>query len=309
MVDRGTLVECVVNISEGRRTPVIDELVVAGADEVLDVHSDGEHDRTVLTLGGSPDAVEAAARRVVTVAVARIDLRHHRGVHPRFGAADVVPFVPLGGPPAAGPPGPPPEHAVGARNRLARWAGDRLDLPCFLYGPERSLPELRRTAFRPLRPDSGPGEPHPTAGACAVGARPVLVAYNVWITDDVGAAGGGAHPAAVSAARAIATSLRGDGVRALGLAVGEGAQVSFNLTDPAAVPLANLYDTVAARAEAGGCSAVRGELVGLVPAAVLRRVPRHRWPELDLDEDRTIEGRMAAKGHELTGDGPGAPPA
>jgi glutamate formiminotransferase / 5-formyltetrahydrofolate cyclo-ligase len=298
--DRGTLVECVVNVSEGRRTAFIDEAVAAGADELLDVHSDGEHNRTVLTLGGTIEAVEAAARRVVTVAVARIDLRHHRGVHPRFGAADVVPFVDLSPRSGGAPAGP----EVGARDRLARWAGAELDLPCFLYGPERSLPELRRAAFRPLPPDTGPSLPHPTAGACAVGARPVLVAYNVWITE-----GGGPRRAEVgtplATARAIAAELRRDGVRTLGLAVHGGAQVSVNLTDPTALALVELYDTVAARAEALGCSVVRGELVGLVPEAVLRRAPRHRWPELDLGEDRTIEDRMAAKGHGVAAGRPG----
>ncbi len=297
MPDRGTLGECVVNISEGRRTPVIVEAVAAGADEVLDVHSDGEHNRTVLTLGGTLDSVEAAARRVVTVAVARIDLRHHEGIHPRFGAADVVPFVALGAG-VAGSPNP----AVGARDRLARWAGDQLDLPCFLYGPHRSLPEVRRTAFRSLQPDTGPTKPHPTAGASAVGARPVLVAYNVWITDGGPRQHGRDVGSAFSVARAIAAELRGDGVRALGLAVPGGAQVSFNVTDPAAVSLAELFDAVATRAEGRGCAVVRGELVGLVPAVVLDRAPRHRWTELDLGEDRTIEGRMAARGYEVTGD-------
>ncbi len=269
MADRGTLAECVVNVSEGRRISVIDEVVTAGADEVLDVHSDGEHNRTVLTLGGPLETVEAAARRVVMVAVARIDLRQHQGVHPRFGAADVVPFVTL----RSGTAGSPPSPDVGARNRLARWAGAELDLPCFLFGPERSLPEVRRTAFDPLQPDTGPRMPHPTAGACAVGARPVLVAYNVWVTDGDG--GGRDRSSALSVARAIAADLRRDEVRTLGLAVHGGAQVSFNLTDPSASPLAELYDAVAARATAQGCSVVRGS-----SSAWCRRRSSARLPDI-----------------------------
>jgi glutamate formiminotransferase len=288
------LAECVVNISEGRRISVIDEAVAAGADMVLDVHSDAVHNRTVLTLGGPLGPVEAAAGRVVGVAVTRIDLRRHEGVHPRFGAADVVPFVA----PGSQWDRPPPNAVVAARDRLAQWAGADLDVPCFLYGPERSLPDVRRNAFRSLRPDTGPEEPHPTAGACAVGARPVLVAYNLWITGG-GTPGGDAEVVVLPVARALAAELRGADVRALGLAIAGGAQVSVNITGPAAVPLTRIYDTVAAGAEARGCSVERAELVGLVPAAVLHRAPRHRWAELDLAEDRTIESRMAAKGYQV----------
>jgi glutamate formiminotransferase len=291
------LAECVVNISEGRRVPVIDEAVSAAVDTVLDVHSDAVHNRTVLTLGGPLEPVENAARRVVQVAVTRIDLRHHVGVHPRFGAADVVPFVA----PGSDWGGPPPEEVVGARDRLARWAGAELGLPCFLYGPERSLPDLRRTAFVSLAPDTGPDQAHPTAGACAVGARPVLVAYNLWITGGCGSSDSHTLPAVLSVARALAAGLRGPDVRALGLAAPDGAQVSINIIGPAAPPLATLYDTVATGAAAGQCRLDRAELVGLAPVAVLRQAPRDRWTELDLDEDRTIEARLAARGHEVGG--------
>jgi glutamate formiminotransferase len=161
------LLECVVNISEGCRRDVLDRLARCAGDHLLDVHTDPDHHRSVFTLAG-PD-VEEAARSLATAAVDAIDLRTHEGAHPRLGAVDVVPFVPLG-------PTPFPD-AVAARDRFAAWAGASLHLPCFLYGPERSLPDLRRHAFRTLRPDAGPAEPHPSAGACAVGARPVLVAY------------------------------------------------------------------------------------------------------------------------------------
>jgi glutamate formiminotransferase / 5-formyltetrahydrofolate cyclo-ligase len=173
---------------------------------------------------------------------------------------------------------------------------------------------VRRTAFVSLPPDTGPDQAHPTAGACAVGARPVLVAYNLWITAGCGSPGDGSpgdgspgdgspgdgSPSAVlSVARALATRLRGPDLRALGFARPDGAQVSINIIGPAARPLAALYDAVAAGAVARGCRVHRAELVGLVPRAVLSQANRERWAELDLDEDRTIEARMAAHGHEL----------
>ncbi len=281
MAVRPAAAECVINVSEGRDARVIAAIARAGGRNLLDIHSDPDHHRSVLTLGGPLDAVESSARSVVSEAVARIDLADHRGVHPRLGAADVVPFVGLG------PEVPAMVAAVGARDRFARWAADRLGLPCFLYGPERSLPDVRRNAFSRLEPDTGPLVPHPTAGATAVGARPVLVAYNIWI------AGGSADRAeAVSVARAVSGAVRGPGVRSLGLAVGAGAQVSLNLTDPASVPIDVVHDAVATEVEARGCHVVRTELVGLCPVAALLAVPRHRWAELDLGEPHTIEARL-----------------
>ncbi len=288
--------ECVINISEGRNRQTIDAVRIAGGRAVLDVHSDSEHHRSVLTLGGELGAVEAAARQVVAEAVARIDLRTHAGIHPRLGAADVVPFVPL---PAGGRataattlPDDAWSDVLDARDRFADWAGTTLQVPCFLYGPERSLPEVRRTAFRTLAPDTGPPVPHPTAGASAVGARPVLVAYNLWIAGPSGSAPDEERTQALAVARSLANELRGPAVRSLGLAVEVGAQVSFNLIDPATVSVLDVFDAVASGAETKGCSVQRAELVGLAPAAVLAAVPRHRWAELDLSEERTIEGRL-----------------
>lgn len=301
MADGGALSECVINISEGRHQPTIDAVSDAGGVAVLDVHSDPEHHRSVLTLGGPLEVVEEAARHMVAVAVARIDLRSHVGIHPRLGAADVVPFVPLSTSIRSASPGPHStaeatwSHLLGVRNRFAEWAGANLELPCFLYGPERSLPDIRRLAFRSLEPDTGPPAPHPTAGATAVGARPVLVAYNVWIASrsDQDPEVGRAH--ALSVARSLAAELRGPAVRSLGLAVEAGAQVSFNLIDPASVSISSAYDAVAIGAESRGCSVLRAEVVGLIPAKALEEVPRHRWSELDLAEDRTIEGLIQSK--------------
>ena len=164
-----------VNVSEGRDRAVIAAIATAGGDAVLDVHADADHHRSVITLAGDLPRVEAAAREVVAAAVARIDLAGHRGVHPRFGAADVVPVVPLRRGEAAW------RSAVEARDQLAQWIGTELSVPCFLYGPERTLPEVRRAAFRGLDPDTGPGTPHPTAGATAVGVRRPMIAYNLWL--------------------------------------------------------------------------------------------------------------------------------
>lgn len=286
-------IECVVNVSEGRDLTIIDELREAGGAAVLDVHTDPDHHRSVVTLGGSVGAVEEAVRRIATTAVARLDIRSHAGVHPRIGVLDVVPFVPL---PPATPSGRHWAEALGARDRFAHWAGDQLALPCFLYGPERSLPEVRKSAFHPLAPDTGPGQPHPTAGAAAVGCRPVLIAYNVWITDTGGSEDGAGPAHALSVARSLAAEVRSPTVRALGLSVGDGAQVSCNLIDPVSASIADVYDAVAAGAHAQGCSVSRAELVGLVPAGVLAATPAHRWPELDLSDDRTIEGRIDSTG-------------
>ena len=190
---------------------------------------------------------------------------------------------------------------MAARDAFARWSGDALGVPCFLYGPERSLPEVRRDAFDALFPDFGPRAPHPTAGATAVGARPVLVAYNVWIAELPG------RPDPVSAvevARELAASLRGPDVRALGLAVATGGQVSCNLTDPTRVTPAAIYDAVAEGVARRGCTILRAELVGLVPSAVLDAVPRHRWAELGLRAEDTIESRLARRGTDAPPPGP-----
>jgi glutamate formiminotransferase / 5-formyltetrahydrofolate cyclo-ligase len=273
------VLECVVNVSEGRDRDVLRALAEAAGPALLDLHADPDHHRAVLTLAG-----EEAPTAVAEVAVERIDLTTHAGAHPRIGAVDVVPFVPLGGATMG--------EAVAARDRFAAWAGAALGVPCFLYGPERSLPDVRRSAFAGLAPDTGPDRPHPTAGAAAVGARPVLVAYNVWLAEPD-----------LDAARRLARALRGSAVRALGLAVGDAVQVSCNLVDPAAVGPAAVFDRVAAEVPVA-----RAELVGLVPRSVLDAVPRHRWAELDLADDRTIEARLEAGGWPAPGAGGGGRP-
>jgi glutamate formiminotransferase len=275
-------VECVVNISEGRNGPVIDRIASAAGRTLLDVHTDADHHRSVLTIGGARHDVITASRAVVGEACALIDLRAHTGVHPRLGAADVVPFVALDGD---------IDNALAMRDDFARWAGRNLELPCFLYGPERSLPTVRREAFRSLAPDTGPPTPHPTAGASAVGARRVLVAYNVWV---VGPEDGTAS--ALALAREVADAVRGPSVRSLGLPVGDGAQISCNLIDLESVGPAQAYDIIARAVTGRGGVVVRAELVGLVPAHVLAAIPAHRHSELDLSVHRTIEARLESAG-------------
>jgi glutamate formiminotransferase len=280
------LIESIINISEGRDRAMVEAIARSAGGTLLDVHSDPDHHRSVLTLGGDEKAVEAASRAVVTEAVARLDLRTHQGAHPRFGVVDVVPFSPLDGDSC--------DEVVAVRDRMSRWEGTTLGVPCFRYGPERPLPEVRREAFRTLEPDDGPAGPHPTAGATAVGARPLMVAYNMWISVSEG--GVGDAEAALSMAKEVAATIRSDSVRSLGLPVGPGAQVSCNLVDLESMGVGALFDNIAHLVSVAGGDVIRAELVGLIPAATLRDVPSHRWAELDLGEDRTIESRLEAGG-------------
>jgi glutamate formiminotransferase len=215
----------------------------------------------------------AAVQRLARAAVSELSLAGHEGAHPRIGVLDVVPWVDLDDPWA-----PWTVRSLDARDAFARWAGDELGVPVFVYGPERTLPEIRRSAFGALRPDHGPPAPHPTAGAVAVGARGVLVAYNLWLAD-----------ADLAHARSVAAAVRRPGLRTLGLAVGARTQVSCNLTEPARLGPADAYDLVAARAAVAGA-----ELVGLLPGAVLGAIPPARWEALEVAPDRTIEHRLAA---------------
>jgi glutamate formiminotransferase / 5-formyltetrahydrofolate cyclo-ligase len=294
--DGAGLLECVVNVSEGRDELLLGRIVEQIDEVLLDLHRDPSHHRGVITLGGRGPAVEAAVRRVATHAVSLLDLGAHRGAHPRFGVVDVVPFVPL--PPLRTPgsaswsvdatPSGEPDlgPAVGARDRFAQWAATELGLPCFLYGPlpnggERTLPEVRRRAFRELRPDVGPSHPDPRSGAVAVGARQLLVAYNLWVT--------GANAEVV---RQVAAAVRSPQVRALGLELEGALQVSCNLVRPGVVGPAQIYDQVAALLEQRGAGIERAELVGLAPQSVVQDVAPSRWRQLDIGPATTIESRL-----------------
>jgi glutamate formiminotransferase len=269
--------ECVVNISEGADVQVLADLGETCGRFLLDVHRDADHNRSVFTLAGPGSELQAIVRALARGAVGRLDLRAHHGAHPRFGVLDVVPWVALSGRPFSdGPIGP----AIEARDSFVHWAAAELDLPCFTYGPHRSLPEIRRRAWSDLQPDAGPATPHPTAGASAVGARPCLVAYNLWLAE-----------ADLTRARQVAGQVRGQSIRTLGLGVGPEVQVSCNLIQPFSLGPAQAYDAVVALAPVA-----RAELVGLLPAAVLAAVPAHRWAELDISPEDTIEARLEEAG-------------
>lgn len=266
------MLECIVNVSEGRNEPILARMSAAVRPWLLDVHSDSHHNRSVFSLVG-----EEAPRALARECVEQLSLERHEGVHPRLGVIDVVPFVPLDGSRF--------EDAVLARDSFARWIGSELDVPAFLYGPERTLPEVRRTAWTTLAPDTGPHMPHPTAGAVCVGARPPLVAYNVWL-----------DTADLVVARRIATAARSTDLRALGLATGAKVQVSMNLVEPLRCGPADAFDRVRELAGDAGVAVSHAELVGLLPRAVLQRIPSSRWREVDVDDERTVERRLEVLG-------------
>jgi glutamate formiminotransferase / 5-formyltetrahydrofolate cyclo-ligase len=269
------VLECVPNLSEGCAGAIIKQLGAAAGACLLDVHSDCHHHRSVLTLAGRDEPVQVGVRDLARAVVRLLDLRQHTGAHPRFGVLDVVPWVALDGWPLRDQDGA-GEGARKARDAFAHWASTELNLPVFLYGPERSLPEVRRGAWRALRPDLGPAAPHPTAGAVAVGCRPLMVAYNLWL----------AH-ADLTRAKAVAAAVRSPAVRALAFSLGSRVQVSCNLVRPLVVGPAAIWDEVAQLSPIA-----KAELVGLVPRAVLDRTPEERWGQLDLALDRTIEARL-----------------
>lgn len=229
----------------------------------------------------SEEILNSNIRALATETIETVDLRDHEGIHPRIGALDVVPFVSLERDERGFISNGSIESAISARNLFMAWAARTLDLPCFSYGPERSLPEVRRDAFRSIKPDTGPDAPHPTAGASAVGARPILVAYNVWLTTTN-----------VDLARSIAKSIRAPSVRALGMQVVNATQVSCNLIDPFETGPEPVYDAIARLAESAGASVIRGELVGLAPTKVVEAIPQHRRAELGLSPEQTLEARL-----------------
>lgn len=286
------MLECVPNISEGRRGDVLDALAQACGASLLDLHADPDHHRSVFTLAGpGPRDAETSACALARVAAARADLTGHDGVHPRLGVIDVVPFIALD-----------EDHdvAADAAQAFAAWAVEELALPVFFYDDadpkRRSLPELRAEAFVKRAPDAGPVRPHPTLGAVAVGARPPLVAVNCWLdTNDM------------IVARAIAREVREvdgglPGVRALGLLLeSEGvAQVSMNLVDLPVTGLEAACSAVRLVAGRDDFEVTKVEIVGLVPAAELERCSEEFRTWAGLSDDLTIEARLAAQAGEAT---------
>ena len=292
-----SLVECVPNFSEGRDTGIVEAIAasIAAVDGVhlASMEMDGDHNRSVITFMGSPEDVAQGAFEGCRTARDLIDLRRHRGVHPRIGATDVIPFIPLS------------DYTVDDCITLARDCGGEigrsLGIPVYFYGHAAldvrrgSLPDLRRGGFerlvgemetnRDLTPDAGPGKVHATAGATAVGVRDILVAYNVNLdTDDV------------RVARTIAQVVREKnsglpGVRALGLLLPGRhlAQVSMNLTDYRQTDMARAYATVARLAEAKGVEVLESELIGLAPRDALGGAAPEDLRMKPLDPDRYLE--------------------
>jgi glutamate formiminotransferase len=292
------IVECVPNFSEGRRREIIDEIVGALASvegvRVLDVQSDADHNRSVVTMVGEPEAVEEAAFRGIQRAARLIDMDQHQGEHPRMGATDVVPFVPIAGVTMAG--------CVEMARRLGERVGRELSIPVYLYEeaasrPERrNLADVRRGEYEGLKveietdphraPDFGPARMG-KAGATAIGARPPLVAFNVYLnTDDV------------TIAQAIARAVRHSSgglryVKALGLLVEGRAQVSMNLTDYRQTPIYRVVEMIRREAARYGLTIASSEVVGLIPNEALVDAARF-YLQLDgFSPDQILENRLA----------------
>jgi len=294
------LIECVPNFSEGKDEQAIHRIITAMAVEgvqLLDYSLDHDHNRSVVTIAGSPAAVQEAAIRAAGAAAELIDLTRQQGVHPRIGAADVIPFVPIRGISL--------EQCALIARQAGREVWRRYGIPVYFYEaaaarPDRAqLEEVRRGQFEGLReavrneparrPDVGGPELHPTAGAVAIGARKFLIAYNLYLdTPDVGIA------------RAIAREVRHSGgglhgVKALGVLVNGEAQVTMNVTDFTRVSVGEVFALVKQKAQAHGAAPIRGELIGLIPEAAYER--ESEWVRLlhQFDPDQKVLERRLAR--------------
>lgn len=269
------IIECIPNISEGRRQDVLDactSAVTATGVKLLDVKPDASHNRTVLTFAGSPDQVRAAVLALFDTALPLIDLRTHSGEHPRMGAVDVVPFVPIEGVTMA--------DCVAMARELGAELAARHALPVFLYEDaasqpsRRNLEDIRRGEFEGLtkkmqspdwRPDFGPAEPHVSAGASVIGARMPLIAYNINLATD-----------RLDVAKKIATAVRHSTgglrfVKAMGIELEDRSivQVSMNLTNYEKTPVFRVFELVKREAARYGVTVLESEIVGLIPQAAL----------------------------------------
>jgi glutamate formiminotransferase / 5-formyltetrahydrofolate cyclo-ligase len=297
------IIECVPNVSEGRRPEVVEAIVAAARGvpgvRLLDVQSDRDHNRSVLTLVGDEQGLFAALLAVFEAALGRIDLRTHAGEHPRLGAVDVVPFIPIEGVTM-------PECVALAR-RLGEEVANRFSLPVFLYeeaatAPHRhNLEDVRRGEFEGLgarlrdpqwAPDFGPRAPHPSAGAAVIGARMPLIAYNINLgTADV--------EIAKKIARAIRHSNGGFRyVKSMGVLLEERnlAQVSINMTDYKKTPLFRVFETVVAEAARYGVPVVGSEIVGLVPSEALLEVAEHFLRLEGFGRHQVLENKIREQG-------------
>jgi glutamate formiminotransferase len=293
------LIESVPNVSEGRRSEVIAAMAdairrVAGA-KLLDHSSDPSHNRSVFTLVGDAAGVERAVLELFARALADIDLRTHRGEHPRLGAVDVVPFVPIEGATMA--------DCVALANKVGAAIADRFQVPVYLYeeastNPARkNLEDIRRGEFEGLAakmatagwaPDFGPSTPHPSAGAVVVGARMPLIAYNINLATN-----------RLDVAKKIAAAIRFSSggyryVKAMGVALEERGmvQVSMNLTNYEKTPIFRVFETVKREALRYGVEIVDSEIVGLVPSAALAAAAEFYLQLGGFSRDQVLENRV-----------------
>jgi glutamate formiminotransferase len=269
--------ECVINISEGREASLLEQFSRAAGPSLRDRHSDVFHNRSVFTLINTPTRLLSDVRGLIESALSSLDFARHQGVHPRLGVVDVVPFVALSPDVMA--------TAIQLRDVTAQWIATTHNVPVFLYGPllegERTLPYVRAHAFKGLAPDWGPSRSDVHLGAVVVGARDILVAWNLWLKN-----------VTLERAKLLAKLVRQPGVRALGLQVGNDVQVSCNLVDLALATPSQIYDQVASQLDSRGVIE-RAELVGLIPRSLLKREDPRRWAQLGLGDDATIESRIA----------------
>jgi glutamate formiminotransferase len=295
------LIECIPNISEGRRTDVLDACTAAiratGA-ALLDVKPDATHNRTVYSFAGNRDQVFTAALALFDRAIASIDLRSHSGEHPRIGAVDVCPFVPIEDATMA--------DCVAIARDVGASVAARYNLPVFLYEEaasspaRRNLEDIRRGEFEGLgekladpawSPDFGPALPHPSAGASVVGARTALIAYNINLATD-----------RLDVAKKIATAIRQSSggyrfVKAMGLALDDRGivQVSMNLTNFEKTPIFRVFETVKREAARYGVSILESEIVGLVPSAALTATAAWYLQLEGFSGDQVLENQLRKK--------------
>lgn len=291
------IVECIPNFSEARRPEVVDTIVAAVASvsgvRVLDRHSDVDHNRTVLTFVGTPEAVEEAAFLGIAAAAELIDLNHHRGEHPRMGATDVVPFVPISGVTM--------QECVEMARRLGNRVADTLDIPVYFYEDAAirkdrvNLEDIRRGEFEGIKetiatdpyrePDLGPKRLG-TAGATVIGARQPLIAYNIFLTTPD-----------VSIAQKIARRVRNSSggfhyVKGMGVLVEGLAQVSMNLTNYHRSPMAQVTEFVRREAQRYGVGIHHSEIVGLVPSQAMVNAGRYYMQMDGFENDQLLENRL-----------------
>jgi len=291
------IVECIPNFSEARRSDVVDAIVaeIESVKEVkvLDQHSDIDHNRTVVTIVGSPEAVEQAAFQAISKAGELIDLDNHHGEHPRIGATDVVPFVPISGVTLV--------ECVELARRLGKRVGEQLKIPVYLYEeaatrPERrNLEDIRRGQYESLKqeievnparkPDFGPAK-LTGAGATVIGARQPLIAFNVYLTTDD-----------VSIANRIARAIRFSSgglrfVKSMGMLVEGRAQVSMNLTNFRRTPMARVVEMIRSEAARYGVQVHHSELVGLVPNRAILDAAIWYMQMDQFDPEQVLETRL-----------------